>query len=50
VFPFTGWIRDKRGSYDLAFAAFLVAIALAAGLLVFLRPPEHEHGTPGVVA
>jgi MFS family permease len=50
VFPFTGWIRDSTGSYDLAFAAFLVAIALAAGLLVFLHPPEREHGTPGGVA
>ncbi len=50
VFPLTGWIRDKTGSYDAAFVAFLVAIALAAGLLVFLRLPERERGTPGGVA
>jgi MFS family permease len=42
VYPLTGWIRDRTGSYDLAFAAFLVAITLAAGLLVFLRTPERE--------
>jgi hypothetical protein len=50
VYPLTGWIRDRTGSYDLAFAVFLVAIALAAVLLVLLRTPEREPGTPGGVA
>jgi MFS family permease len=46
VFPFTGWVRDRTGSYDLAFVVFLGAIALAAGLLAFLRLPEREPGGP----
>jgi predicted MFS family arabinose efflux permease len=46
VYPLTGWIRDRTGSYDVAFAVFLVAIALAAVLLVFLRAPEREPGIP----
>jgi sugar phosphate permease len=46
VYPFTGWIRDRTGNYDLAFVTFLVAIALAAVLLFFLRAPEREPGAP----
>jgi MFS family permease len=45
VFPFTGWVRDRTGSYDAAFQVFLGAIALAAAALVFLRPPQREPGT-----
>jgi MFS family permease len=42
VYPFTGWIRDTTGSYDLALITFLLAIALAAVLLFFLRQPQNE--------
>jgi MFS family permease len=45
VFPLTGWVRDTTGSYDLAWVAFIGALALAALLLTFLRPPEREPGT-----
>ncbi len=45
VFPLTGWVRDTTGSYDLAWVAFIGALALAALLLAFLRPPEREPGT-----
>ena len=45
VFPFTGWVRDRTGTYDSAFHVFLGAIALAAAVLVLLRPPQHEPGT-----
>jgi len=44
VFPFTGWVRDRTGNYDAAFMTFLFALALAAGLLSFLRLPEREPG------
>jgi len=45
VFPLTGRVRDTTGSYDLAWVAFIGALALAAVLLAFLRPPEREPGT-----
>lgn len=45
VFPFTGWVRDRTGRYDAAFEVFLGVIALAAAVLVFLRPPQREPGT-----
>jgi sugar phosphate permease len=45
VFPLTGWVRDTTGGYDLVWVAFLGALALAALLLGFLRPPEREPGT-----
>jgi MFS family permease len=45
VFPFTGWVRDRTGNYDLALVVFLGAMALAAGVLALLRPPPHEPGT-----
>jgi MFS family permease len=45
VFPLTGWVRDTAGSYDAAWIGFIGAIALAALLLAFLRPPEREPGT-----
>jgi MFS family permease len=45
VFPLTGRVRDTTGSYDLAWVAFIGALALAALLLAFLRPPEREPGT-----
>jgi MFS family permease len=45
VFPLTGWVRDTTGSYDLAWVTFIGALALAAVLLAFLRPPEREPGT-----
>lgn len=45
VFPFAGWVRDRTGNYDAAFAAFLAALAVGGGLLSLLRPPEREPGT-----
>jgi predicted MFS family arabinose efflux permease len=45
VFPFTGWVRDRTGSYDAAFVVFLAALLLGAGLLTMLRLPQREPGT-----
>jgi cyanate permease len=45
VFPFTGWVRDRTGSYDAAFVVFLAALLLGAGLLTVLRLPHREPGT-----
>ena len=42
--PFAGWVFDRTGSYDLAFAMFLGSYLLAMLALAFLRLPEVEPG------
>jgi hypothetical protein len=43
--PYAGWIYDRTGSYDIAFASFLGVYAFAGAVILFLRLPEVEPGT-----
>ena len=43
--PYAGWIYDRTGSYDIAFASFLGVYAFASVAVLFLRMPEVEPGT-----
>jgi len=44
--PFATWIYDRNGSYDVAFGAFIVLYAVAAGILLLLRPAPAEEVSP----
>ena len=41
-----GVVFDSRGSYDLAFLAFVGAYLLAAVLIAFAKPPRHPGAPP----
>ncbi len=43
--PAAAYLFDRTGSYQLAFASFLVFPALSALVIAFLRLPAHEPGT-----
>ena len=43
--PVAAYLFDRTGSYQLAFASFLVFPALSALVIAFLRLPAHEPGT-----
>lgn len=45
--PFAGLVYDRTGSYDIAFKTFLGAYAVAAAVLLFLRPPAAEQVNHG---
>ncbi|MCW8195043.1 MFS transporter [Proteobacteria bacterium 005FR1] len=38
--PLAGWVYDATGSYDFAFACFLVFLAIAAAITIFGIPKE----------
>ena len=40
AFPLTGYIRDATGDYVPAWWMALVALAVAAAMLVTVRPPQ----------
>jgi MFS family permease len=47
--PFAGLVFDRTGSYDVAFAVFVLAYLASIAALAFLRLPDAEPGRPRAV-